>query len=128
MSIRLDILNLLGKLRDDEGLRRYFSDEIIVMYAGRMVEGGPSDEVIANPRHPCTRLLLEAAPDPGRGSGGGDPMWAEQERLGEPPSLINPPTGCRFHPRCPVAQDICRTNVPERTDHGDGHWSHCYAT
>jgi peptide/nickel transport system ATP-binding protein len=145
VSIRLDILNLLARLRDEEGLAilyithdiasaRYFADEINVMYAGQMVEGGPSDTVITGPLHPYTRLLLEAAPDPDRSDtdrekdGGGDEMWAGVEELGEPPSLINPPQGCRFHPRCPVAMDICRTTVPERTDHGDGHWTSCWHT
>jgi peptide/nickel transport system ATP-binding protein len=137
VSIRLDILNLLARLRDEEGLAilyithdiasaRYFADEINVMYAGQMVEGGPSDRVITDPLHPYTRLLLEAAPDPDREGSGGDPMWDGVADLGEPPSLIDPPRGCRFHPRCPVAREICRTTVPPRTDHGDGHWTSCW--
>jgi peptide/nickel transport system ATP-binding protein len=55
-------------------------------------------------------------------------MWDGMEDLGEPPSLIDPPQGCRFHPRCPVASEICRTTVPPRTDHGDGHWTSCWHT
>jgi peptide/nickel transport system ATP-binding protein len=139
VSIRLDILNLLARLRDEEGLAilyithdiasaRYFADEINVMYAGQLVEGGPSDTVITGPLHPYTRLLLEAAPDPDRETDGGDPMWDGVTDLGEPPSLIDPPSGCRFHPRCPVARDVCRTTVPERTDHGDRHWTACWHT
>jgi peptide/nickel transport system ATP-binding protein len=139
VSIRLDILNLLARLRDKEGLAilyithdiasaRYFADEINVMYAGQMVEGGPSDRVITNPLHPYTRLLLEAAPDPDREGSGGDPMWDGVEDLGEPPSLIDPPQGCRFHLRCPVAREICRTTVPTRTDHGGSHWTSCWHT
>jgi peptide/nickel transport system ATP-binding protein len=140
VSIRLDVLNLLGKLRDSEGLAilyithdiasaRYFSDEINVMYAGQMVEGGPTGPVIEQPRHPYTRLLLSAAPDPDRdvNGGGGDDLWRDLDEVGEPPSLINPPRGCRFHPRCPLARDVCRTTVPLRTEHGDGHWSNCWA-
>jgi peptide/nickel transport system ATP-binding protein len=139
VSIRLDVLNLLGRLRDEDGLAilyithdiasaRYFSDEINVMYAGQLVEGGPADAVIDRPRHPYTRLLLDAAPDPDRESGNGvlDDMWAGRDDVGEPPSLISPPRGCRFHPRCPVAQDICRSTVPARTEHGNGHWSKCW--
>ena len=137
VSIRLDILNLLSRMRDSEGVAilyithdiagaRYFSDEINVMYAGQMVEGGPTEQVIGNPRHPYTRLLLSAAPDPDRTRDSDDPMWAGTEDLGEPPSLISPPSGCRFHPRCPVARDICRTTLPERTGHGGGHWSKCW--
>ncbi|MFE3448313.1 ABC transporter ATP-binding protein [Nonomuraea sp. NPDC059194] len=133
VSIRLDILNLLARLRDEQGLAilyithdiagaRYFSDEIHVMYAGQMVEGGPADSITEGARHPYTRLLLASAPDPDRVANGSGP----DEELGEPPSLIDPPTGCRFHPRCPAAMDVCRDKVPPRSEHGEGHWTTCW--
>lgn len=136
VSIRLDILNLLLRLKDEEQLAllyithdiasaRYFADDTLVMYAGQMVEGGPSEEVTQEPKHPYTRLLLSAAPDPDRIKVGGGGM-KEIGARGEIPSLINPPTGCRFHPRCPHAMDVCRQRFPKRTDLGGGHWTHCF--
>ncbi|WP_225830191.1 ABC transporter ATP-binding protein [Streptomyces sp. NK08204] len=138
-SIRLDILNLLRRLRDDEDLAilyithdiasaRYFADEIKVLYAGQLVESGPPDAVVEQPRHPYTRLLLDSAPDPDRGGfldGAAD--LAEEEPLGEPPDLVAPPAGCRFHPRCPLARPECTTAFPPRTEAGDGHWVHCWS-
>lgn len=174
VSIRLDVLNLLLRLKEEEHLAllfithdlasaRYFAEETLVMYAGQMVEGGPSEEVIQRPKHPYTQLLLSAAPDPDRfGStdiqgGQQDPLLqltqpsAEDETgstivhkrddslpapatrrtspgsgSGEPPSLINPPGGCRFHPRCPYAMPVCSQQFPPRTELGDGHWTHCF--
>lgn len=140
VSIRLDILNLLLKLKEEEGLAflfithdiasaRYFAEQTQVMYAGQMVEGGPSEEVIRRPRHPYTRLLRSAAPDPDRmaqaAEGNGAGTVGAPER-GEPPSLIKPPTGCRFHLRCPHAMEICRQTFPARTEFGGGHWTHCH--
>ncbi len=136
VSIRLDILNLLLRLKDEEQLAllyithdiasaRYFADDTLVMYAGQMVEGGPSEEVTQTPKHPYTRLLLSAAPDPERIKAGSSGM-KEVGARGEIPSLINPPTGCRFHPRCPHAMDVCRQRFPKRTDLGGGHWTHCF--
>ncbi len=136
VSIRMDILNLLLRLKDEEELAllyithdiasaRYFADEALVMYAGQMVEGGPSEEVTQEPKHPYTRLLLAAAPDPDRIKAGTSGM-KEINARGEIPSLINPPTGCRFHPRCPHAMEVCRQRFPKRTDLGNGHWTHCF--
>jgi peptide/nickel transport system ATP-binding protein len=135
VSIRLDVLNLLLGLKEQEHLAllfithdiasaRYFAEETLVMYAGQMVEGGPSEEVIQRPKHPYTRLLLSAAPDPDRMAKG-----AGAEALparGEIPSLIRPPSGCRFHPRCPHAMPICRERFPGRTELGQGHWTNCF--
>jgi peptide/nickel transport system ATP-binding protein len=138
VSIRLEVLNLLLRLKEEDRLAllyithdiasaRYFADETLVMYAGQMVEGGPSEAVIQEPKHPYTQLLLLAAPDPERLEAGGkrpdSPLMATR---GEPPSLINPPRGCRFHPRCPFAMPVCREQVPPRTDLGDGHWTQCF--
>ncbi|MGW7082596.1 ABC transporter ATP-binding protein [Streptomyces sp. NPDC054871] len=139
VSIRLDILNLLGRLRDDEGLAilyithdiasaRYFADEIKVLYAGQLVESGPGDAIVENPRHPYTRLLLESAPDPDRGGLLDAPeVLDDEETLGEPPSLVDPPAGCRFHPRCPIARPVCATAFPPRTHFDDGQWAHCWS-
>ncbi len=136
VSIRLDILNLLLRLKDEEQLAllfithdiasaRYFAEDTQVMYAGQMVEGGPSEEIIQRPKHPYTQLLLSAAPDPDRLSPDGKSTTTLPAR-GEIPSLIHPPTGCRFHPRCPHAMPVCRERFPRRTDLGGGHWTHCF--
>ena len=136
VSIRLDVLNLLLRLKDEEHLAllfithdiasaRYFAEETLVMYAGQSVEGGPSEEVIQRPRHPYTRLLISAAPDPERLGPDGEKA-APLPARGEIPSLISPPSGCRFHPRCPHAMEVCRQRFPARTDLGGGHWTHCF--
>jgi peptide/nickel transport system ATP-binding protein len=136
VSIRLDILNLLLRLKDEEKLAllfithdiasaRYFAEETLVMYAGQMVEGGPSEEIIQAPKHPYTQLLLSAAPDPDRIHSAQRPPQQVEAR-GEIPSLINPPTGCRFHPRCPHAMSQCKERFPGRTDLGNGHWTNCF--
>ncbi len=138
VSIRLDVLNLLLRLKDEERLAllfithdiasaRYFAEDTLVMYAGQMVEGGPSDEVIQQPMHPYTRLLISAAPDPARLNATlNNGKVATPQPRGEIPSLIHPPTGCRFHPRCPHAMDICRQRFPDRTELGNGRWTNCF--
>ncbi len=136
VSIRLDILNLLLRLKEEEHLAllfithdiasaRYFAEETLVMYAGQMVEGGPSDDVIQDPKHPYTQLLLSAAPDPDRINAEGRGL-AQLPARGEIPSLINPPSGCRFHPRCPSAMPVCSQRFPQRTELGGGHWTNCF--
>jgi peptide/nickel transport system ATP-binding protein len=136
VSIRLEILNLLLRLKDEEQLAmlfithdiasaRYAAETTLVMYAGQMVEGGPSEEVIQRPKHPYTQLLLSAAPDPDR-MGPDGKSGATLPARGEIPSLINPPIGCRFHPRCPHAMPVCRQSFPAKTDLGGGHWTHCF--
>ena len=118
VSIRLGILNLLQSLRDQDGIAilyithdvasaRYFADRTAVMYAGRVVEEGPSEQVISHPSHPYTQLLIASAPDPDRLE-----FSAVGEDSGEAPSLIDPPSGCRFHPRCPHAFDRCSQELP----------------
>ncbi|MDX5459075.1 ABC transporter ATP-binding protein [Micromonospora tulbaghiae] len=140
VSIRLGVLNLLQDLKDrldlailyithDIASARYFADETIVMYAGRMVEGGDSETVTQRPAHPYTRLLIDSAPDPERITGAGGDGAAEGERgHGEPPSLIRPPAGCRFHPRCPAAMPRCATDLPPPipVDDAPGHWAACW--
>lgn len=135
VSIRLDILNLLWRLKEEDHLAllyithdiasaRYFTEETMVLYAGQMVEGGPSEEVIGEAKHPYTQLLLSAAPDPDRMHADG--VAPSPPARGEIPSLVTPPTGCRFHPRCPHVMPVCRERFPGRTDLGGGHWTHCF--
>jgi peptide/nickel transport system ATP-binding protein len=138
VSIRLGVLNLLRDLKEkfnlailyithDIASARYFADDTLVMYAGRMVEGGDSETVTQSPAHPYTRLLIGSAPDPDRLTG--DVAGGVQDQgNGEPPSLIHPPTGCRFHPRCPMAMPRCRTDLPVRIEiaDGPGHWAACW--
>lgn len=131
VSIRLGVLNLLADLRDREHLAilyvthdiasaRYLADTIMVMYAGKVVEVGPADQITNAPAHPYTKLLLSAAPDP----------EIEQKTWlgasGSPPSLVRPPTGCRFHPRCPYAMDICITEHPPSFPVTDNHRAACW--
>ena len=131
VSIRLGVLNLLAELTasgvgllyvtHDVASARYFASDIAVMYAGRIVESGPAERVITEPAHPYTRLLISSAPDPARRS-----RTESVADNGQPPSLISPPAGCRFHPRCPFALPECRTEAPPVFELGDGHWSRCW--
>src|SRR5262249_12806064 len=128
VSIRLGVLNLLRDLKDrlhlavlyithDIASARYFADDTLVMYAGRMVEGGDSETVTQHPAHPYTQLLIASAPDPDRVRTTGS--TGDATAGGEPPSLITPPAGCRFHPRCPHVMARCRTDLPPRLAIGD---------
>lgn len=131
VSIRLGILNLLQDLRDrlhlailyithDIASARYFADRTMVMYAGRIVESGDSESVTQDPKHPYTQLLVRSAPDP-------DDLEARARGArGEAPSLVNPPSGCRFNPRCPFATDLCRTEVPPLMAVGEGREAACW--
>lgn len=132
VSIRLGVLNLLADLTSASGVAllyvthdvasaRYFASETAVMYAGELVESGPSEKVTGEPAHPYTRLLIASAPDPARRTG-----RTEVQDKGQPPSLISPPAGCRFHPRCPLAMPQCSTQAPPRFELGGGHWSRCW--
>jgi peptide/nickel transport system ATP-binding protein len=131
VSIRLGVLNLLADLRDREHLAilyvthdiasaRYLADTIVVMYAGQLVESAPSVTLTDHPAHPYTQLLLAAAPDPDRAE---TPTLAAR---GAPPSLLAPPSGCRFHPRCPYAMDICKRQVPPSFAVSSGHIAACW--
>jgi peptide/nickel transport system ATP-binding protein len=140
VSIRLGVLNLLRDLKErlhlailyithDIASARYFADDTLVMYAGRMVEGGDSETVTQHPAHPYTRLLIESAPDPDRIDGSAKAAaTAADGSGGEPPSLIAPPSGCRFHPRCPHAMPRCSTDLPPRfeIDDATNHWAACW--
>ena len=118
VSIRIGLLNLMAELRDTMGVSilyithdiasaRYVADRLIVMYAGQIAESGPIEEVLTNPRHPYTQLLLSAVPDPRA------PLSAAGESdRGEPPKVIDPSPGCRFRYRCPLAIDTCAQVTP----------------
>jgi peptide/nickel transport system ATP-binding protein len=131
VSIRLGVLNLLADLRERERLAivyvthdiasaRYLGDTIAVMYAGQIIEQGPAVTVTDRPSHPYTQLLLAAAPDPDR------PAPAPLAGRGAPPSLVSPPAGCRFHPRCPFAMPVCAQQVPPPIQVAPGHASACW--
>ncbi|MFL6122026.1 ABC transporter ATP-binding protein [Actinophytocola sp.] len=139
VSIRLGVLNLLRDLRDrldlailyithDIASARYFADEVLVMYAGQVVEGGGGEAVTQHAAHPYTQLLIASAPDPDRILG--DASDVKDGGTGEPPSLIDPPSGCRFHPRCPHAMPRCVAEAPPRLpveSNGEGpHWAACW--
>ena len=131
VSIRLGILNLMARLRDEQGISflyvthdiasaRYFADTTLVMYAGRIVEGGESEGVIREPKHPYTQLLLSAVPDPAKGLKTGI-----AEDRGEVPDLSTIGAGCPFAPRCPHVMDICRQAMPPRYELAEGRWTRC---
>jgi peptide/nickel transport system ATP-binding protein len=131
VSIRLGVLNLLADLRDKEHLAilyvthdiasaRYLADTIVVMYAGQLVESAPSVSLTDSPAHPYTQLLLSAAPDPDRV----EPPHLEGR--GAPPSLSAPPSGCRFHPRCPFAMEVCKRQAPPSIVVSSGHIAACW--
>jgi len=133
VSIQAQILNLLSSLcremnlalifiAHDLSVVKHISDRVAVMYLGKIVELGPAADVIERPRHPYTRALVSAIPTP-------DPdIERTKVRLvlaGDPPSPLNPPSGCAFHPRCPFAQEKCRATVPPLTPAGPHRQAAC---
>jgi peptide/nickel transport system ATP-binding protein len=132
VSIRIGLLNLMARLRDEQGVSvlyithdiasaRYVADRLIVMYAGRIAETGPVEDVLSSPRHPYTQLLLSAVPDPRAPLS----VAAATDR-GEPPKVIDPAPGCRFRPRCPLAVDECHSVTPELAELLPGHDVACH--
>ena len=134
VSVQAQILNLLAELKDrlnlsymiishDLSVVRYISDDVAVMYLGKIVEISETEELFKNPIHPYTQALLSAVPEP-------DPEIKKlRKRIilrGEPPSPINPPPGCRFHPRCPYAMDICKREEPPMIEVKTGHRVWCW--
>jgi oligopeptide transport system ATP-binding protein len=134
VSIQAQMVNLLEELQDDFrltyifiahdlGVVRHVSDRIAVMYLGKLVELSPAEELYTRPIMPYTEALLSAVPVP-------DPDLAEaRERIvleGDVPSPIHPPSGCRFHPRCRYATDICSQIEPPLVDYGNGHLAACH--
>lgn len=131
VSIRAEILNLLRDLRQKRGISivfithdlstvAYFADRIAVMYLGRIVEIGSAREVLQNPQHPYTKALLSVVPVP-------NPRLRRERVIlqGETPNPIDLPSGCRFHPRCPVAIEACKASDPQLMDLGQGHQAAC---
>jgi len=129
--VQAQILNLLKKLKEELGTSiilishdlsviAEIADKVAIMYAGRIVEYGPSEEVYRNPRHPYTRALLRAIPR----------LRGPKEKLayipGQPPDLRAPPPGCRFHPRCPEAIEVCKKEEPPYYHFGGGHVAACW--
>jgi len=133
VSIRLEVLNLFSRLTTEEHLAvlnithdiasaRYFAHETLVMYAGQVVEGGPSEAVIQQAQHPYTQLLLESAPDPDRAPG----RHESTAPRGDVPSLVTPPSGCRFRSRCQHAMPACGESFPAAAYFESDHWAHCF--
>jgi peptide/nickel transport system ATP-binding protein len=131
VSIRLGILNLMQELKRDRGLAflyithdiasaRYIADEVLVMYAGQIVERGATDDVLQQPLHPYTKLLLSAVPNPAAGFAGG---YVVPRRAAAAPSFE---TGCRFTARCPVAFERCGGETPDLIDAAAGHLARCH--
>ena len=132
VSIRAQILNLLEEMKIRFGLTLLFiahdlavvkavSDRVAVMYLGRLCEVGPSEQLFTKPAHPYTELLIEAIPVPDP-----DVRPAESVAVGEPPSPIAPPSGCRFRTRCPRADQRCRDEVPELRPVAPGQYAACH--
>jgi peptide/nickel transport system ATP-binding protein len=132
VSIRIGLLNLMTKLRDEERVSilyithdiasaRYIADRLIVMYAGNIAESGPVEDVLARPRHPYTQLLVSAVPDPRADINVG----ADTDR-GEPPRVIDPTPGCRFRWRCPLAIEVCHQVTPPLLELLPNHSAACH--
>jgi len=131
VSIRAEILNLLAELRASRGISilfithdlstaAYFADRVAVMYLGRIVEIGPTLEVLTTPAHPYAQSLLSVIPVP-------NPRHRRKRIIlkGDPPNPIDLPPGCRFHPRCPLAQTVCQEQDPVLHEVGPGHQAAC---
>ncbi|WP_320170263.1 dipeptide ABC transporter ATP-binding protein [Maridesulfovibrio sp.] len=132
VSIQAQIINLLMDLKQkfdlsmiiishDLAVVEYICDRIVVMYLGKVVETGSYSNIYSDPKHPYTQALLSAVPIP-------DPRRKRSRQIltGDVPSPINPPTGCRFHTRCPKATEICSQEIPSVTDFGGGHQASCH--
>jgi oligopeptide/dipeptide ABC transporter ATP-binding protein len=132
VSVQAQVLNLMLDLQQEVGcaylfiahdlaIVERFADRVAVMYLGRIVESGPTRDLFSDPRHPYTRALLQAIPVP-------DPDRARDVSVveGDPPSPTDPPPGCRFHPRCPIAVEVCRRDDPVLRQMAPGHLAACH--
>lgn len=133
VSIRIGILNLMNQLKEEHGIgfvyithdlasARYLGDQILVMYAGHMVEGGNTEDIIQNPQHPYTQLLLSAVPDPQTGLR----TSSDLDTRGEVPVLIDPPPGCPFAARCTRVMSQCKQSMPDVSHLDSNHWLRCH--
>jgi peptide/nickel transport system ATP-binding protein len=131
VSIRIGLLNVMGHLRDEEMVSvlyithdiasaRYVSDRVLVMYAGHLVEHGPVEDVLREPVHPYTQLLLAAVPDPRA------PLGLTSADIGEPPRVVDPGEGCRFRWRCPLAVEVCSRATPRLQPVAPGRAAACH--
>jgi peptide/nickel transport system ATP-binding protein len=131
VSIRAEILNLFLQLREERGITilyithdlataAYFTDRVAVMYLGRIVETGPTKAVLSDPKHPYTEALLSVIPAP-------NPRRRRKRMIlvGETPNPIDLPSGCRFHPRCPAASELCDETEPQLHSVGSNHQVAC---
>ena len=132
VSIQAQIINLLKELQDSMNLAylfishdlsvvKFISDKIGVMYLGSMVEFGSKHDIFANPLHPYTKALFSAIPNPNP-----DVKMNRIPLMGDIPSPANPPSGCRFHTRCPYAKEICKHITPEYKEYETGHFAACH--
>ncbi|MDX1604587.1 MAG: ABC transporter ATP-binding protein [Candidatus Competibacterales bacterium] len=132
VSVQGEVLNLLARLQDELGIAilvithnlnvvRHITDRMAIMYLGRFVEQGPTETIFHRPRHPYTEALLQANPEPDP-----DAIPERVEVKGEVPSLLNRPSGCEFHPRCPHARDRCAHEAPQPSQSGPGHHYTCH--
>jgi peptide/nickel transport system ATP-binding protein len=132
VSVQAQVLNLLEDLKEKFGLTLFYiahdlavvkniSDRVAVMYLGKLCEVASSDDLYARPAHPYTNVLLDSIPEP-------DPEADHSvgKIIGEPPSPVSPPSGCRFHPRCAYATDICSQEEPQLRSMGEGHFVACH--
>src|SRR5213078_2043220 len=135
VSIRIGILNLMLQLKEERGIAflyvthdlasaRYVADDTLVMYAGQIVERGPTEQVLSAPLHPYTRLLLSAVPDPGK------KLQAERIELrkGLASAAVDPAEGCRFVTRCPLAIDVCSRVTPSLVEARPRQSARCHVT
>jgi peptide/nickel transport system ATP-binding protein len=132
VSVQAQVLNLLEDLKAQYGLTLVFiahdlavvkniSDRVAVMYLGKLCEVASSDDLYARPAHPYTNVLLSSIPEPDP-----DADHSSAQVIGEPPSPIAPPSGCRFHPRCPNADALCERDEPVLRAMGEGHFVACH--